>query len=580
MSDLNFYLDNDDLRFHIEKMVNWKPIVELKERLGSEECPYESVDEAVETYVEMLADPIGEIAANRLALRAEEIDRQGCSFEGGTVILPEGMRKNLQDLSDAQLMGITLPRSYGGLNFPTTFYTAATEMVSRADVSLMNFFGLQGIAETIALFASDELKEQYLLALASGEQTGAMVLTESDAGSDLGAIQTKAILDADTGQWTIRGTKRFITNGCGEVLLVLARSEDPDKFGGGRGLSLFLVEKGKGVVVRRIENKMGIHGSPTCELYFDNAPGFLIGQRGRGLTRYVNWLMEAARLAIATQSLGICEAAFREAQKYAEEREQFGKQIRYFPAVADMLVNMKITTEAVRSLVYETSQMVDLAEASAARLATIEQTDPQYEEMKKQEDHYRRLAGVLTPLAKYYATEACITVTYQALQIHGGNGFMKDYPIERLYRDARITSIYEGTSEIQVNWAISRIMRGHLNAAFDSFAQGVYTNEALASEVRKARQMLQSAVEYVTAKKRSDGQKDTEYADLMARKIVDMAIDIYVSYLFLKQSGKSERKKLVAKKFIGDMTQRVAMNLGMVTSGDRTAVDHLSEIVY
>ncbi|MFQ6043268.1 MAG: acyl-CoA dehydrogenase family protein, partial [Candidatus Poribacteria bacterium] len=296
---MNFYLDNDDLRFQMEQMVDWTSIVELKEEIDSEDCPYETIEEAVETYIDMLNDPIGELAANRIALRAAEIDEEGCSFENGVVTLPEGMVRNLEDLKDAQLMGITLPAEYDGLNFPVTFYTAATEIISRADAALMNFFGLQGIGETIAKFASDEIKEQYLPGFTSGELTGAMVLTEPDAGSDLSAIQTKATFNPDAEEWTIRGAKRFITNGCGDVLLVLARSEDPKRFSGGRGLSLFLVETSDAVQVRRIEEKMGIHGSPTCEIYFDDAKAVLIGQRGRGLTRYVNWLMNAARLAVA-----------------------------------------------------------------------------------------------------------------------------------------------------------------------------------------------------------------------------------------------------------------------------------------
>ena len=557
----NFYLDNPDLKFNMERWVDWKSIVELKVDLDSDECPFSSVEEAIETYTEMLADPVGELAAQRFAPRAEEIDREGCAFEDGVVKLPEAMERNLKELSEAQLMGITLPEEYGGLNFPKTFYTAATEIVSRADVSLMNFFGLQGIAETIALFASEELKERYLPGLCSGELTGAMVLTEPDAGSDLAAIQTRAIYDPGTDTWRIRGTKRFITNGCGDVLLVLARSEDPERYGGGRGLSLFLVEKSDAVKVRRIEDKMGLHGSPTCELYFDDAPGYLIGRRGRGLTRYTSWLMSAARLAIAAQSLGICEAALREGIRFAEEREQFGKKIKEFPQVVEMLVNMQVYTEAVRALTYAASQAVDLQEGAERK------------GLKAEARRYSKLAEALTPMAKYYSTEKCIAIANDSLQIHGGSGYMKDYPIERIYRDARITNIYEGTSQIQVNWAILRIIKGDLDETLDEMRSKDFGKlEDLASLARQGHDALKQAVEHLRA-------SDTDYRDLMARKVVDIAADVYISYLLLDQATLWDRKESVAGKFISDALPRIKMNLEHVLSDDRRILEEFDRIV-
>ena len=557
----NFYLDNPDLKFNMERWVDWKSIVELKVDLDSDECPFSSVEEAIEIYTEMLADPVGELAAQRFAPRAEEIDREGCAFEDGVVKLPEAMERNLRELSEAQLMGITLPEEYGGLNFPKTFYTAATEIVSRADVSLMNFFGLQGIAETIALFASEELKERYLPGLCSGELTGAMVLTEPDAGSDLAAIQTRAIYDPGTDTWRIRGTKRFITNGCGDVLLVLARSEDPEKYGGGRGLSLFLVEKSDAVKVRRIEDKMGLHGSPTCELYFDDAPGYLIGRRGRGLTRYTNWLMSAARLAIAAQSLGICEAALREGIRFAKEREQFGKKIKEFPQVAEMLVNMQVYTEAVRALTYAASQAVDLQEGAERK------------GLKAEARRYSKLAEALTPMAKYYSTEKCIAIANDSLQIHGGSGYMKDYPIERIYRDARITNIYEGTSQIQVNWAILRIIKGDLDETLDEMRSKDFGKlEDLASLARQGHDALKQAVEHLRA-------SDPDYRDLMARKVVDIAADVYISYLLLDQATLWDRKEAVAGKFISDALPRIRMNLDHVLSDDKRILEEFDRIV-
>ena len=576
MNNENFYLDNDDLKFHMEEMIDWASIVVLREEIGIEYSDYDSIEEAVETYIDMLTDPIGELTANRIAPRAAEIDETGCSFCDGVVKVPEAMERNLKDLADAELTGITLPTEYGGLNFPMTFYTAATEIISRADASLMNFFGLQGIADTINLFASDEIKDEYLPKFCSGELTGAMVLTEPEAGSDLAAIQTSASLNPATGEWTIRGSKRFITNGCGDVLLVLARSEDPKKYGGGRGLSLFLVERSDAVKVRRVEHKLGIHGSPTCELYFDDAPAILIGQRRRGLTRYVNWLMNAARVAVAAQALGICEAALREAKKYADEREQFGKKIKEFPAVAEMLVDMQVNTEAVRSLVYVTSRAVDISESASAKIETLEKEDTSLNELKRTAREYGRLAEVLTPMAKYYAAEISIKVASDALQVHGGNGYMKDYPVERLFRDARITNIYEGTSQIQVEWAISRILRGNLDDALDKFAEKNYPDDdlnSLASEVNDARQSLKEAIEYINDK------KDTDYRGLVARKIVDITLDVYISYLFLNQAEKSDRKKTVARKFIKDMLLRVEMNREHVIGGNKTAIEDFETIV-
>ncbi len=553
MAEENFYLDNPDLKFTMEQFIDWKAILEVKENIGGEECPYETPEEAIATYLDMMEDPIGKLAAQRIAPRAVEVDEVGCQYRDGQVIFPEGLKRNLQDLKDAQLMGLTIHTKYGGLNFPETFYTAAIETISRADASLMNFFGLQGgIAETIQQFASEELKEKYLPGMATGDLTGAMALTEPDAGSDLANVQTRAkggdgftaVEDPDTGMWLLNGTKRFITNGCGDVILVLARSEDPDKKGGGRGLSFFLVEKSDKVKVRRIEHKLGINGSPTCELYFDNAPGYLIGKRGFGLARYTSWLMLAARLAVAAQAQGISEAACKAAVKYADEREQFGKPIRKFPQVASILQSMQVLNEASRALLYATSEIVDLHQGA------------EHKGLKDKEKFYGKLADALTPMCKYYATEAANKLSYDAIQIHGGNGFMKEYPVERLYRDARITNIYEGTSQIQCNWAVSRIVRGDLDELLDGLAAKTYADpelESLAAEVRQARGTMRDTVEFLK-------EKDVDYREWVAPYAVDMAIDIYISLLFLQQAEKWDAKRAVARYFVRAMRPRVELN--------------------
>jgi hypothetical protein len=558
MAAENFYLDCPDLKFQMEQMIDWKSIIKLKEQIGSAECPYSAPEEAISTYLGMLEDPIGSLAAQRIAPRADEVDEIGCQYKDGQVIFPEGLKRNLKDLCDAQLMGLTIPTKYGGLNFPETMYTAAIEIVSRADASLMNFFGLQGgIAECINHFASDELKAKYLPSMATGEATGAMALTEPDAGSDLANVQTRAggfeaMQNPETGEWTLNGTKRFITNGCGDVILVLARSEDPEKKSGGRGLSFFLVEKGDSVKVRRIEHKLGIHGSPTCELYFDNAKGHLIGKRGFGLARYTSWLMLAARMAVAAQAQGISEAAFKAACRYADEREQFGKRIKAFPQVASILFGMQVYNEASRALLYATTQIVDLHQG--AELMGL----------REEEKKYGKYAELLTPMAKYYSTELANRMAYDAIQIHGGNGFMQEYPVERLYRDARITNIYEGTSQIQLIWAIARIVRGDMDELLRQEAAHAYDDaelNMLAQKTKQAMAMLGEVVAFLQG-------KETEYREWVARHVVDMAIDVYVSFLFLRQAEKWDYKRKIARKFVADMLPRVSMNRAYALSGE------------
>ena len=549
MASENFYTDCPDLKFLMEKVVDWKSIIALKEHIGSEDCPYATPDEAVSTYLSMLEDPVGSMAAQRIAPRAVEVDDTGCECKDGVVIFPEGLKRNLKDLCDAQLMGLTTGTKYGGLGFPQTFYIAAIEMVSRADASLMNFFGLQGgIAETIEHFGSQELKDKYLPRMATGEMTGAMALTEADAGSDLANVQTKAggieaMQDPVTGAWKVSGTKRFITNGCGDVILVLARSEDPDKKSGGRGLSFFLVEKGPQVIIRRIEDKLGIHGSPTCELYFDNAPGYLIGKRGMGLARYTSWLMLAARLAVAAQAQGIMEACRQASHKYALEREQFGKPIKQFPLVASMLHNMDVYTEASRTLLYAVSQIVDLQQGAEKKGLP-------------EEKQLTKLAEMMTPMAKYYTTEWSNRIAYDAIQVHGGNGFMREYPVERLYRDARITNIYEGTSQIQIIWAISRLVRGDMTELLQKLADRPVADpelNALADKGRKALITLKEVLAFLQT-------KDTEYREWVAKNVVDMAIDVYLTFLLIQQAELWDHKRKIVKQFVADMGPRVAMN--------------------
>lgn len=569
----NFFLDNEDLQFLCDHL-DLAELARVQEdgfadaRAGVDYAPCDAED-AVDNYRRVLT-LVGDIAGNVIAPRAEQIDREGHTLnEDGTVTLHPLVRDNLRRLAQADLMGFTLPRRFGGLNCPNVIYSMAIEIVSRADASLMNIFGLQGIAETINAFASDELKNQYLPRFARGELTGAMVLTEPDAGSDLQAVRLRAFQD-EQGQWRLRGVKRFITNGCGEVLLTLARSEP--EISDGRGLSLFLAERNEHIRVRHLENKLGIHGSPTCELVYDDAPARLIGERQRGLITYVMALMNGARVGIAAQSLGIAEAACRLARRYAHQRRQFGGPIERLPAVAEMLAEMKIHLEAARALTYETSRVCDLENCNLRVLESGALTDPV--ELKQRRELARtlkRVNGMLTPLSKYYASEMCVRVADTALQVLGGSGYMKDYPAERYLRDARITTIYEGTSQLQIVAAV----RGVCSGAFEKwvaekeearYADGLLSDLKL--KLMDARGTLLKAVAYVK-------QRGNDYMDLSGRRLVDSAATILIGHLLLGQGARSERKRHVARRFIDSRLPQLRADCELVCAGDTSPLEQL-----
>ncbi|MFW6107997.1 MAG: acyl-CoA dehydrogenase family protein, partial [bacterium] len=524
-------------------------------------------EDAVDNYRRVLS-LLGDLCGNFIEPRAEDVDLEEARFENGEVHYSRGTAEAIRRLADADLMGFTLPRRYGGLNMPTVIYAMAIELVSRADAALMTIFGLQDIAETIHDFADDAIKDEYLPRFADGEVTGAMVLTEPDAGSDLQAVATAAHPpeDEDNDTWRIHGVKRFITNGCGDVLLVLARSEPGTK--DGRGLSLFLVEKGEGVRVRRIEDKLGIHGSPTCEIQFTNAPAKLIGRRKRGLISYVMALMNGARLAIAAQALGIAEAAHRAALDFAQSREQFGKPILDFPAVYEMLANMQTKIEAARTLICETGRIVDLEKLYAQQVERTDRSDPAYRERRATQQTYARLAKALTPMSKFYACEIVNEVTSDAIQVHGGSGYMRDYPVERHFRDARITNIYEGTSQLQVVAAIGCVLAGDLRDRFDEFRRREYERPlgTLGKTLRRMLDRLDRCIAFV----KEMGKR--EYTDLHARRIVEIAVDAYIGYLLLEQAKVKKPKRITAKNFITRAAARADANTRLVTSGDQTLI--------
>ncbi|MGB9625488.1 MAG: acyl-CoA dehydrogenase family protein [Phycisphaerae bacterium] len=567
----NYFEDNDDIRFLFDH-IDLAAIAAVQEDgftrsagPGAEYAPVNAAD-AIDNYRRILRI-VGDIAANFIAPRAERVDRDGHTLnEDGTVTLGPCVQENIRRLAQADLMGFTLPREYGGLNCPNLVYTMAIEIISRADASLMNIFGLQGIAETINAFASPEIKQEYLPRFSRGEVTGAMALTEPDAGSDLQSVGLRAWQDED-GVWRLTGVKRFITNGCGEILLTLARSEPEVK--DGRGLSLFLVERCPRVRVRHLEHKLGIHGSPTCELVYDDVPARLIGERQRGLVTYVMSLMNGARVGIAAQSLGIAEAAFREARRYAHTRKQFGVPIERLPAVAELIVDMKVHIEAARALTYETSRVCDLENNNLRVLEFHKPTDP--EELKRRKADARtlkRLNSMLTPMSKYYASEMAVKVANDALQVLGGSGYMQDYPVERYLRDARITTIYEGTTQLQIVAAVRGVCSGAFEKHVEEFEKHEYHDALLAglkAKLVEGKQLVLKGIAFIK-------ERGTEYMDLHGRRLVDSAIAVLIGHLFLRQAAANERKRQVAKRFIEQALPTLRRDIEVICSGDQTAV--------
>ena len=526
----NFYNDNPDLKHHLSHPLMEK-IVELKERQYADAEAYDyapmNFDDAMDNYDKVL-EIVGEISGDIIAENAEDVDHQGPRVENNRVIYADGTARNLEVCRKAGLMGMSMPRRYGGLNFPITPYIMAADIVSRADAGFENLWGLQDCAETIYEFADEDQKQRYITRVCQGE-TMSMDLTEPDAGSDLQSVMLKATQKED-GSWVLNGVKRFITNGDSDIHLVLARSEEGTK--DGRGLSMFIYDKRNGGVnVRRIENKMGIKGSPTCELVYKDAPAELCGSRRLGLIKYVMALMNGARLGIAAQSVGISEAAYREALAYAKDRKQFGKAIIEFPAVSEILSVMKGKLDASRSLLYECSRFVDMYKVYEDIAKERSLTAEEKAEMKK----YSRLADAFTPLAKGLSSEFCNQNAYDCIQIHGGSGFMKDYACERIYRDARITSIYEGTTQLQVVAAIRHVTTGtYLNYMRDCEAMEV------AAEDQAIKDMLVGLTnQYADAVAAVDACKEPGYIDFMARRLVEMTGNIIMTYLLLSDAQRN-----------------------------------------
>jgi 3-(methylthio)propanoyl-CoA dehydrogenase len=538
----NFYSDHNHLKFHLNHPLMEK-IVKLKEHDYAEREKFDfapvDFEDAMDHYDKVL-EIVGEICGEIIAPNAESVDQHGPELVNNEVIYARGTQENLEALTRANLFGMSLPREFDGLNFPMVPYVMAAELVSRADAGFANIWGLQDCAETIHEFGSEEIKKEYLPRINRGD-TAAMDLTEPDAGSDLQSVQLRAHYDEAKGTWLLNGVKRFITNGDAHISLVLARSEEGTA--DGRGLSLFVYDrKHKAMTIRRIENKLGIKGSPTCELVFKDAPAKLVGDRKLGLIKYVMSLMNSARLGVGAQSVGIAEAAYHEAIKYAHEREQFGKPIIQFAAVSEMLTVMRAKTDGIRSLLYETSRFVDMYKAYGFASEERSLLPEERQEMK----YYQRYADVFTPLLKLFSSEYCNQIAYDSLQIHGGSGYMKDYPIERLYRDARITNIYEGTSQLQVVAAIRGVTAGTFLKRLEEYA---------AINVKPELQYLQKTLQNMTHQFQKTVEKvneyhDDEFVNFHARRLVEMAGNIVIGYLLLLDSDKSDEYVRSAEIFI------------------------------
>ena len=524
----NFYLDTPSLRHHLHHPL-MRRIVELKEREFRDKDEYDyapiDFDDAMDSY-ERVLEMVGEISAEVIAPNAESVDREGPTVANGRVTYTRGTQENLDAVRKAGLMGMAMPRRYGGLNFPIVPYIMAADIVSRADAGFENLWGLQDCAETLYEFGNEEQHKRYIPRVCKGE-TMSMDLTEPDAGSDLQSVMLKATFDEKENCWRLNGVKRFITNGDSDIHLVLARSEEGTK--DGRGLSMFIYDKRNGGVnVRRIENKMGIKGSPTCELVFNNAKAELCGERRLGLIKYVMALMNGARLGIMAQAVGLCEAAYQEGYTYAQERRQFGKAILDFPAVYEMVAMMRARTDAVRAMLYETARFVDVYKALDDISRERKLTPEERQEQKK----YAKLADAFTPMGKGMSTEFANQNAYDAIQIHGGSGFMKDYACERLYRDARITNIYEGTTQLQVVAAIRHVTTGTYLSILREYEAMEYKPELLSLK----QDLIAMTDTYEQLVTKVTGAKDNEYLDFLARRLVEAATHCVFGYLLLQST--------------------------------------------
>lgn len=526
----NYYSDHPEIEFHLNHPL-MKRVVDLKERNYAEKDQFEEApvnyEDAIENYKRLL-DITGDVAANIIEPNSEDVDLEGPHLENGRMIYASKTFENLDATRKAGLWGLSMPRRYGGLNLPNAIFSMASEIIAAADAGFQNIWSLQSCIDTLYEFGSEEQRQKYIPRICAGE-TMSMDLTEPDAGSDLQRVMLKATQDED-GTWRLNGVKRFITNGDSDIHLVLARSEEGTK--DGRGLSMFIYDKRDGgVTVRHIEHKLGIHGSPTCELVYKNAKAELCGNTRLGLIKYVMALMNGARLGIAAQSVGVEQEAYNEGLAYAKERAQFGEKIINFPAVYDMLSRMKAKLDAGRSLLYCCARYVDIYKALEDIARDTKLTPEERQEMKK----YTRLADAFTPLAKGMNSEYANQNAYDAISIHGGSGFIMEYKCQRLFRDARIFSIYEGTTQLQVVAAIRYITNGTYLSIIKEMLENEVSDDlkALKERVAKLVELYEAAINKVKE------ANDQAVHDFLARRLYNMTGDIVMSLLILDDATKA-----------------------------------------
>ena len=558
----NYYTDHPEIAFHLNHPL-MKRIVELKERNYADAATHADApvnyEDAIENYKRIL-DITGDITANIIAPNSEAVDQEGPHLIDNRMHYANKTLENIQATRQAGLWGVSMPRQYGGLNLPNVVFSMLSELIAAADAGFQNIWSLQSCIDTLYEFGNDDQRQRYIPRICAGE-TMSMDLTEPDAGSDLQRVMLKATFDEKENCWRLNGVKRFITNGDSDIHLVLARSEEGTR--DGRGLSMFIYDKRNGGVdVRHIENKLGIHGSPTCELVYKNAKAELCGNTRMGLIKYVMALMNGARLGIAAQSVGLEQEAYNEGLAYAKERAQFGKKIITFPAVYDMLSRMKAKLDAGRSLLYQTARYVDIYKALEDIARDQKLTPEERQEMKK----YTRLADAFTPLAKGINSEYANQTAYDAISIHGGSGFIMEYKCQRLYRDARIFSIYEGTTQLQVVAAIRYITNGTYLSIMKEMLEGELSCDcmkALRDRVARLVELYEESIERVNAYDNQD------IHDFLARRLYNMTADIIGSLLLIEDASKApELFKKSANVFVRMAEEEVIGHASYIKSFD------------
>lgn len=542
----NYFNDNSDIIFHFNNLIDWKEIVSSYEGEFEDAKLYKekgieayamapnNQEEAIEYYKSTL-ESLGELIGMEISPIVKEMDEVGLKFDNGKVIFPKLMQEAVSKITQAGLLPYSISRQHGGLGIPVLVQTIMSEIVSRADGALGITLGCMNLAETVEKFGSTSMVEEYVPKMAAGELCGAMALTEPNYGSDLPNIQTKAVKDKD-GSWKLTGTKRFITHGCGfgdipSIILTLARTGSPTS--GARGLSFFLV-KSQDVQIAAIEKKMGLHLSPTCEVVYENSPGLLIGNEGYGLVKYSMAMMNTARLNIAAQAMGIAQAAYEEAKKYASEREQFGKTIQNIPAVSKMLKYMDREISGMRSVLYEASRSIDLYLWRAEKL---KHKGVDEKEIKKDEQirRWEKLASLFTPVTKYYITEVANKIAYDALQIHGGSGYTEDYDIAKIYRDVRITNIYEGTTQLQVVGAIGGIISGMSSSGVvRTYLEAEADKISVSGEWAKLYKTMQEIIQNYS------DTKDAFFKDSIAFEVVESFARVWIGLLMERNANRAQ----------------------------------------